>query len=315
MCKYTLYVEVNDNNSALLLPHKAGKIGFDVSAVTFGKVRRLVYEDDWENVPRPDERLTLQEIEKELNVTVQRDDKTGEPIHGMEVGFASPMIVTKLQNWLLKESQPGINYYKDSDYEWKKFEHIEGLTERIKSFKRGRGCSGIRGVDNINTIKVETPKQVFIRLTSRDNLSDSEEKELWEVAQQMEVDILWKKAEELANNNPEHPLASIRRGKKLKIDDTELFLVVSILKKTIDNDVNLLFQVYSLHKEKILPLGLTLLPLDEEGYPDEGEYGVYEMVANEKDRDIKLPLICDKNGKFILNIRLNNCQIYEYFIT
>jgi|GEM_PF-6502516 len=301
MLKYTIYIDINDQND-LLLPHKAGRMGFDISAIQHGTTRRLVYERSWRNCVSSKELFNLEQIEKKLNVTVKIDKDTEEPIAGIEFDFMSPIKVAKLQQWLLNESQESSSYHPLSKYEWKHFSDIEGLIEKINYNS------------NITSRFAVSPAEDFNWLTSREKLSKDKEEKLWEVAQRIDQSELWNKAEELAMKNYKHPLASVRRAKEFKINDRRLALAVSILKRAINNQVFVLFKVYSLEKEKKLPARLKLLPLDEQGQPvmDDGE--LYQITADDKQSQISLPVDCEKEERFIMEMSLDNWKTHEYFV-
>jgi Protein of unknown function (DUF1822) len=301
MPKYAIYIDVHDE-SALLLPHKAGRMGFDISAIKYGRSMRLVYEENWNHVPNPEKILTLDEIEKALDVTVKIDKETGEPLKGLDFDFACPVMVAKLKQWLPKNSQEKLEYYKSSKYEWKHFDDIDGLMQQINSKRESKTRFAL------------SPTEAFYQLCATTKLSDVQEEQLWQIAERIEESELWEKAEELAITNPEHPLASIRRAKELKIENFRFALAVSLLKRPIKNQVLVLFKIYSLGKEKIPP-GLKLLPLNEHGQPEyDSDNEICQIIADGNRTEIYLPIFCAQGERLIIAISLGDHKHYEYFV-
>lgn len=301
MFKYSIYVDVNDKND-LLLPHKADEMGFGISAIQHGTTRRLVYKENLDTFSSHQELFNLEEIEKSLNVTVKRYEDTEEIIAGIECDSVSPFKVTELQQWLNKQSEESSNYHLSSKHEWKHFSDIDGLIEKINSNI------------NISSRLATSPNEVFEWLANSEELSKINEERLWEAAQKVDETVIWETAEKLAITNPEYPFASVRRAKEFQIGDRRFVLAASILKRAINEQVFVLFKIYSLEKEKMLPARLKLLPLDEKGQSviDGGE--VYQITTNGEQSEISLPISCEKGERFIMEISLDDWKAHEYFV-
>ena len=306
MLQYTIYVYINDEED-FLLPIKADEKGFEISTVNHSKTRRLVYKKENQMPSCLEINQKLEEIEKYLNVTIIREKETGKVIAGMECNFVSPTMVTKLQQWLKKESFNNSKNNHTSKYDWK---NITEITQLIQGIKLNKPNKYTRLSSSLSST------EVFDKLSSIKELSQKQEKELWSAAQTVKEIKLWNKAEELAITNPEHPIASICRAKILKINDISFAFTTSILKKELQGKVKILFKLYSIEEQKPLPSGLTLLPLHENGEPEKRSNGeIFKITADGHRNEITFPLSCPKGERLIIAINFENSQIYEYFVT
>lgn len=122
-------------------------------------------------------------------------------------------------------------------------------------------------------------------------------------------------AEEFANNDPTHPLASVRLAKKIYDLGRPLILAFSVSPSNDPELINVMLQVRSLGDES-LPNDLKMILLDEQGKAQYFTDAPDEVIGSQSDgktKAIYLPFQYNREETFGLEISRGEQKIYEKF--
>jgi transcriptional regulator with XRE-family HTH domain len=129
----------------------------------------------------------------------------------------------------------------------------------------------------------------------------------------LEAEILV--AENLANTDPSHPLASARMAKKLEDFDCPLGLSVSVSQVSDGEPVNVLLQLHSLCDQN-LPADVRIRLLDEQGQPEyyaDAPDEIIEDYSDEQTPTIYLLFKYPKGERFGVEISYGETKVREQF--
>jgi predicted XRE-type DNA-binding protein len=123
-------------------------------------------------------------------------------------------------------------------------------------------------------------------------------------------------AEKLANNDPNHPLASVRMAKEFYDLGRPLVLAISVSPVNDSDLVNVLLQLHSLGGEN-LPPAVEMILLDDQGKPELFTDDSDKTISSQSDgktKVISLPYFRYPKGEnFIVEISREDVKIYERF--
>jgi transcriptional regulator with XRE-family HTH domain len=129
----------------------------------------------------------------------------------------------------------------------------------------------------------------------------------------LEAEILV--AENLANTDPNNPLASIHMAKKLNAFGCPMGLVVSVSQVSDCEPVNILLQLYALHDGN-LPMDVCMTLLDEHGQPEHypnAPNKIIEDRSNDQTPTIYLMFKYSKGDYFGVELSRGEVKVREKF--
>lgn len=122
--------------------------------------------------------------------------------------------------------------------------------------------------------------------------------------------ILWESADYLQKINPNHPSNAIRRVMDLGLQlmGNPVALIVAVLPQ-IQQKVAVLLRVSPMGDRLVLPTGISLVCLDENG----NKIPNLEAVSREHDACIQLYFTADSGDRFGVSVGLQTAKIAEFF--